>query len=371
MSHWLSDAVRALRRGAAPAPVEFHVRCGCGATLNGLRTRNHQELVCEHCAQRLFILPISAYPPGRAAVHTPATRPPAQAGVAIGKTARQKPAKQAKQSSPPAARLAGIRQQSMARAGRGLRRLCTPFRLVILATSLVLIATGAWMSHARAIAQARITLSESGRKGREALHNGDYTVAAADLERACRALDLLGRNDVEARGLRQMRREATALSQLAPHNLFELIGEAIQTRERPGGMDWPEAFRGTYHGTWVILDTTAQRPLAAGAASQTQLEIPLIVQGQPVSLRADFSAFEHLLIDAQPKRVVFAAQLEDCRASAADPAGWEIIFKSETAFLWSDAKSYLGSGFGAGDPAEDAQTEQTLATQMRLLGIEP
>jgi hypothetical protein len=264
-------------------------------------------------------------------------------------------------------RLAELRQ----RAQSGLKRLFTPVRLVLLAMGLVLLATGSWIVHSRALAQARVTLAEATKKGRDALENQEYHVAADEFERACQALDLLGRDDAEARSLRQARRESAVACQLAPHSLFELVGEAIQTRDHPGGLDWSEAFRGTYQGTWVILDTTALLPANRDDKRANRLDVSLVVQGEPVALLADFRAFEHLLIDAQPRRVVFAAQLDDCRPTQTATPGWELVFKSETAFLWSDATLYRGLGFGSDDPADEEAFTQTLATQTRLLGIEP
>src|SRR5579871_2886385 len=62
MPHWFSQAAHAFRPLAPAVPVEFQLECICGRTINGVRTKERQLIVCSSCAHQLFVMPVSVYP---------------------------------------------------------------------------------------------------------------------------------------------------------------------------------------------------------------------------------------------------------------------------------------------------------------------
>jgi len=241
----------------------------------------------------------------------------------------------------------------------------SPLRAVVALIVLFLAITCGWIWHQRALASAHNILIETIPPAREALDRHHLAEAAGYFERAAAAVDTLGRSDPEAQWIRQMQRETRTALNLAPHSLFEMIEEAIDMEENPGPLEWSEAFRFTYEGAWVIIDTSAVRPPEAGASTPDRVELPFTIRGQPVSLLVDLRPFRTVLIDAAPQRMIFAAQLADCHRTADPQPGWEIVLRGETAFLWSDARNLAAVGF-----PEDEGLRQTLTTQSRLLGLE-
>jgi hypothetical protein len=81
---------------------------------------------------------------------------------------------------------------------------------------------------------------------------------------------------------------------------------------------------------------------------------------------ADLLIFEQRNIAAgEPQRVVFAAQLSDCRLEAGPAPLWRIELRPETGFLWAGADTYRLLGL----PSDD-DSLRVLAEQSRLLEIE-
>ena len=357
MTNWLQQASEVLRRGSKQPPVEYHLNCVCGRPFDGFRTKVSQRLVCQWCSNTLFVLPVSAYP-------RPKQRP-AEALV-VRQAAGTKGQKKKSAPLPPQPSAAAVWADRTGRqftaAGRWLRRQFTPLRIVILCMGLVVVATGFWMVHLRSLDRARQILTDVVPRAKEALQQPDFITAAERLEAVVAALDLLGRDDAEARGLRQMRIEAVAASRLAPGSVFDLVQEALQAEKSASGLDWADAFRHTYLDSWLVLDSNA---LQADAAAGLQVDLALVVKGHPVQLAADLKPLQRFLVDGAPRRVIFAAQLADCRPAATGD-GWEVVLQPGTAFLWSSGETLRNLGVPV-----DESTAQVLATQSRLLGLSP
>jgi hypothetical protein len=241
----------------------------------------------------------------------------------------------------------------------------TPLRQVTLAIACVLTATGLWIWHVRSLATAQATLDTASKQAAAAWESHDVPEAARHYAAVRTALDQLGRRDKEAQRWRQWAREVGALNQLCPQAPFQFVTEAIQARDSAGGLDWKEAFRITYQGSWIVIDTTATVP-ADKHEKQTRIELPMRVRGEPVALVVDFRAFERVLVDGNPQRVIFAAQLADCRPAADKAPGWETVLKSDEAFLWAGPATLAELGFEL-----DESTEKILSAQAKLMGVEP
>ncbi|HVW02899.1 MAG TPA: hypothetical protein VHB77_21245 [Planctomycetaceae bacterium] len=355
--------------------MEFHLICGCGRVIDGERTSNYQQVVCPGCSQRLFVLPVSPYPRPKARKRDkpqPDETPQPRRNRKSRLRGRDKTKAKTETPAKPDRATKAKESRKDAKGGTddrmAIRRrppFFTPLRQVTLATACVLTATGLWLWHMQSLAAAQATLDSSAKLATAAWDAHDVPEAAKHYAAMRAAVDQLGRRDPEARRWRQWARETGAINHLCPQAPLQLVTEAIQARDAAGGLDWKEAFRITYQGSWMVIDTTATVP-ADVKEQQTRIELPMRVREEPVSLVVDFHAFERVLVDGNPQRVIFAAQLADCRPAGMKGPGWEIVLKSDTAFLWANPATFADLGFDL-----DESTQKVLNAQAKLLGIEP
>ncbi len=76
MSGWLTTATNAFRKKVDAPAQTFEIRCGCGKSLSGERTRAEQTATCPACKSALFVLPASVYPIPRSPVQKKVVRAP-------------------------------------------------------------------------------------------------------------------------------------------------------------------------------------------------------------------------------------------------------------------------------------------------------
>jgi hypothetical protein len=256
MSGWLTTAANVFRKRNEEPPQAFDLRCLCGRTVSGRRTRAAQSAICPACGSALFVLPESVYPLPRAPAAkkvVPAKRAtrdvPAERSSEAGsghssddapeianRTERSAPARSATRA--PQARASPPLTEQLpqpippAHFGRRRRRLFTPVRLALLGVALVVTATAWWLLHLQALDRARDVLATVPRLADEALAEGDFNAAARQFARLGRALDVIGRDDSQSRRWRQMARETTAAADLASgslHAFAELPASDMET----------------------------------------------------------------------------------------------------------------------------------------------
>ena len=376
MRNWFAAAAQAIQRRPPEEPQDFEVRCGCGRTVTGKRMKSHQRIACPACNAWLFVLPASVYPPllkptataSKAVRHkrvaneaeTPVAVAPPRVAQATATPDPPRP-KPVRELAPLVKEQVGHIKQWW----RGLK-LITPFRAVLLAVVALIGGTTYWVVHSRTLDQAALTITDAVKKGEAALREDDVHEAARQFGLAARALDLLGRDDPQARGIRQVAHETTATSQLAVRTLHEMLGEAIDAGGESADSTWPETFRGSYRDMWVVLDTTVTRAAEASDSPIHVIDCPVVVGKSRASVIAELTAFKVLPQDGKPRRVVFAAQLEDCRPDPSQPHTWLIVLRPDTGFLWSNQEPFQALGF-----APDAKSDAALAEQTKLLGIVP
>lgn len=364
MPGWLSAAGKAFQRRPVKEPQRFDLRCLCGTALAGERVDSCQRLICPNCKTPHFILPASVYPP----LKTPKPAKLKQTlpkGIVPQRVVESTP-KGGRASPAAAVRPAPERVRVFPWLKQWVLRKClTPVRLVLLSVLCVMGGTAYWMVHTRAVQNAQIEIAAALKRGQEALSRKDFAAAADELDRACLALDVLGRDDGQARAIRQQRREAQAACHLALKTLYELLDEAsAQNSSASQGKDWAETFRASYKDSWMVFEATVTRTNEPLPAPRFRIDFPIVSAQQRAVLLADLRVFDGLPVERPSQRVIFAAQLEDCRRDPQSANTWQIVLRPDTAFLWSDAESYK-----ALDVALDGQSMQTLAEQTTLLGI--
>jgi hypothetical protein len=385
MSGWLTTATNAFRKKVDAPAQTFEIRCGCGKSLSGERTRAEQTATCPACKSALFVLPASVYPIPRSPVQKKVVRAPRpdeedETSATATKSTKPDPAdvggpRRRPRSSAAPSRVATAApepsfaervQQAFepANLDRLRRKLLTPLRLVLLGVALVIVATIWWIGHLRALDRARDTLASVPRQAEESLQEGDAPEAARKFALLRHAVDLLGRDDPQSRRWRQLARETAAIADLAAAPLHDILLEAAEAPDRSA---WANQFRVNYRDGWVLIDAPVSRATDGSDTARLTVDFPLVVGEHLGRLVAELPALEPAVAaDGSARRVIFAAQLADCRLESGPDPIWRIELRPETGFLWTGAETYQALGM-----PPDESSSKTLAGQAQLLGIEP
>ena len=387
MNRWLAAAESLLGRRASDPPPAWQVHCVCGRIATGQRSRVVQTPICPGCRASLFILPTSVYPrpksPKRKVVAAPRPQtefvaplpsdsadlpgePPHAAGAVRLKEAVESPSRQA--ALPPAPRT--IRQMVRAAAGevdldRLRRKIFTPVRLVLAGVFAVIVLTAWWIVHLRGLDHAERMVVSATRAGEQALANHDLAEAARQYRMVRSSLDTLGRNDPQSRLLRQTASEFMAAADLSRVSLFDMLHEANDAASGRTSLTWSETFRLSYRNTWVVLDAPVSRSVDQSSRHRFEIDFPLSLEPEQAVVVGDLQIFEKAIAtDGTAKRVIFAAQLDDCRRESDLEGPWTISLQPATGFLWSSPERLELLGVGVDDA-----TKRILDEQAGLLGI--
>jgi hypothetical protein len=202
------------------------------------------------------------------------------------------------------------------------------------------------------------------KQAQRALDENDLVEAARRFQDVRAALDLLGRSDSHARALRQTAKEITASAELARSSLFEILHEAVATTARSGETMWSDTFRSSYRDEWVLIDAQVIRSADSSTGQRFEIDFPLSTGAERVLIVGDLACFEQAVPGGSPRRVIFAAQLDEFSHQAnQDEAAWRIVLRPATAFLWSAPENLERLGF---DVVDD-DTKRVLAEQSSLL----
>jgi hypothetical protein len=245
------------------------------------------------------------------------------------------------------------------------RKVFSPVKLVLAGVAAVVALTTWWIVHLRNLDEAERIVVASARLGDAALQDHDLTEAARQYKKVRRALDLLGRSDPQARVLRQTAAETSAAADLSRASLFELLHDAAEAETGKTHLTWNETFNSSYRDEWVVLDAQVSRSADPAAGRRYVVDFPLAEGRNRAVLVADLAAFDKALsAGGNPQRVVFAAQLDDCRRDPKNADTWLIVLRSKSGFLWSSGDNLELLGVNVDD-----ETRQILADQSRHLGI--
>ncbi len=248
----------------------------------------------------------------------------------------------------------------------------TPFRLVIGGIAVMLTVTGIFVVHSRNMEQARKTVRMEFAAGLEALQEDDAAAAREHFEKAAAAANRLGSADTRSRKARQLLHETTAMTQLSPASLLEMLEQAEEVINGKHPEQWDDRFRATYTGTWIVLEAPIRRPVdpeerpSAGPreTSSVVIDLPLVVgeTGRPVHVIATVPTEAAASFSAEPQPAIFAAALTGCRLG---PSGeeWQVTLDSGSGFLWSDIDNLRRLGFLDSPWVSEAEVQQLLETQ--------
>ncbi|MDB5339492.1 MAG: hypothetical protein JWN70_5111 [Planctomycetaceae bacterium] len=377
MAGWFSRVLQG-NEPAEAEPVEFSLTCRCGNTVTGIRGQRMHVAVCRECRYQICVLPVSPYP--RPKVRTPKKKVPKPASRrdVAGEDVRTPPPipkrasrrdGEARPSEPAPKKSTRIEPKSSQAAPREpqftapRRRIVTPLRLIAVGMLGVVTLAGWWVGHRRAVGQAVVTFAEAAKAGRAALAESDFGSADLQLRRAVTALELLGRDDREARQVRQLAREAAAAHGLALSSLFELISET-RGAQKISPNNWQQTIKQSYQGRWFLLETNGLQ-FTTGDPPQWRFSVPLIPGTEPLQISGDLATWSRLFGSTPPTHVIIAGQLDEIRSLGnGTDQGLEIVLKKESLCLWTNAEVYSVLG---GTLDEGSLT--TLKAQAQLLGI--
>jgi hypothetical protein len=396
MVNWLAKATEALRRAPPPEPEPYEVACVCAHRISGTRTRAFQVVRCNRCGNYVFVLPRDVYPQpkpkkkaaskGVSAIRGESTPPPASPGVAptapsrrslaagSGEVAAQgAPAVQAAPAASPVSTASDssseIRIEAIELTSRG--SLFTPVRVVACAIFGVVILTGYFVWQSQRKEKAALTLREHLDAGDAAFRASKFEEAAAEYQQAAQAVDILGRDDVESRVVRQKAKELNAIAHLSRLSLYDLCEEA-RLAVAEGETKWNERFDRNHRDTWIIVEGDIVSDAGPDGTQQSLIRYPFpIADGAPVILDARLKALEPRSAVAGSQRVIFAGQLVSFAEEGTKSKAWVLRLKNETAFLWTGDDTYRALGLGSDALRSDEETGRLLAAQGEIVGVKP
>ncbi|MCA9081427.1 MAG: hypothetical protein KDA58_12765 [Planctomycetaceae bacterium] len=426
MSKWFSSAANVFRRDDSSEPQPFQLECDCGQSHVGLRRARSQQIVCKSCGTALFVLPGDVYPPPREsrrklpeAVVTSPDDPiedgepsidDADASVAKTRPTTESPTKSRRierrniDKLPPDMVAVEIDQISVGSTitrkkpgpapaptppppppreplGQQLKRIFTPFRLIVIGCALLLMLTAMWGWKQHAARRALETVQSAIEDGRVAVEEGNWIRARDSFGEAVDAFELLGRTDAEAQEIRQLHREAEVLTRLTGGSVFEVI-EAAEEAYRSSNeedekrkLDRLEShLRDKFSVDWFVIEGPVRRRQIDPAREKSrpfayEIEFPWEPEsGKKVRVVVDFPCLESLVPEKKSKALLLAGKFSQC--SLVDDT-WELRLEPETGFLWVNPVTYRALGF-ANDPLREQEVVDTfLKTQAAAMGMKP
>jgi hypothetical protein len=394
MVHWLAKATEVLRRAPPLEPEPYEVACACAHRISGVRTRVFQVVRCNRCGNYVFVLPRDVYPQpkpkkkaspkGASAIRGESAPPPASPGVApttssrrnLGVGSTEVAAQAAPATSPATAKAVStspgssseIRIEAIELTSRG--SLFTPVRVVACAIFGVVVLTGYFVWQSQRKEKAALTLREHLDAGDAAFRASKFDEAAAEYQQAAQAVDILGRDDVESRVVRQKAKELNAIAHLSKLSLYDLCEEA-RLAVAEGETKWNERFDRNHRDTWIIVEGDVVSDAGPDGTQQPLIRYPFPIDGPPVILDARLKTLEPRSAVAGPQRVIFAGQLVSFAEEGTKSKAWVLRLKDATAFLWTGDDTYRALGLGSDALRSDEDTSRLLAAQGEIVGVKP
>jgi hypothetical protein len=392
MVNWLTKATEALRKPPPPEPEPYDVSCACTHRISGMRLTAFQVVRCNRCGNFVFVLPQDVYPKpapkakkkappkspfeaARDSAGSLQTMPPAvpsrQNLPPTGAKVAEKPAPAASSTKPAPASASEIRIEAIEVAPQLKRSVFSPVRLVAFAIFGVVALTGYLIWQGQLKEKAALTLRQHLEAGETALHAGKYADAATEYQLASEAVDRLGRDDVESRGVRQKAKELNAIAHLSSLSLYELCEDA-RLAVAAGDSKWSERFDRLHKNSWVVIEGDVVSDAGSDGTPQALIRYPFpIIGNAQVILDARLKALQPTSATAAPQHVMFAAQLVSFAEEGPKNKVWVLKFNDASAFLWTGTDTYRALGLGADDLRSDDETSRLLAAQAEIVGVKP
>ncbi len=370
---------------AASPPAEkedFDIACGCGQHVTGVRQPLPQVARCAMCQEEFLILPANPYPPLQAAgkvrrkkkSRTAASKYPLMAIVGIAwkiiKPALAWPVLLSRAVARGTRSAATMIYGNLLATVRVIRSQFTLLRIVIVSMLALVGGTIYWQLQRADIEAAKVQANTSYERGIEALKRKDTVTALQEFEQSRSAMDLLQRDDLLARKVRQYAKELRVATSLSTDSFFDVLAVAVQERQKRGDPAWQEYFSRQYKDDWLILELKGTNIPTQTADTRRSMVFPGFYMGQPVAIDIPANIVEHISEVQEDVAFVMAVQWKECQFEEKPRPRWIVRFDNETAFLWVNYETYQTTGYATEEFPADEELRQILERQAKLVGIE-
>lgn len=217
---------------------------------------------------------------------------------------------------------------------RRIRRQVTPFRLLMLAVTIVITLTAAWMLHRRQLEQARIAWRSALDETELVLSDRNFGQLEQILLKADQAARTLGRRDLEVGAVRNLLRQTTAINGLNSDDIYSELSTAYSA---DGQLD-PGRVEGLCRDVCTGWHVFECRLLSVpetdfGVAGMLELDYPIRVHSHKVRILADSSLLNSALVAAPDSTLIFAASIESCSGPDSVTQQWVLRLRSDSCAL--------------------------------------
>jgi hypothetical protein len=194
-----------------------------------------------------------------------------------------------------------------------------------------------WLTSNRARERAEVQLKQALEESEQKFFDGQYADAYRILQTADEAIRILAVTDNRADQVRNMLRQADALSHLLDASVMHVVEAGEKVIQKSGLAAWNGDFAVNYEGRWIVM----------------QIQVPATVQSDS-EIRYEWMVDEHSIVldglgtiagwvrkKSQLNEMIFAARLQGCRRDSQAGNIWVVEFDPKSAFLWTDETSLI------------------------------
>lgn len=232
--------IKARLQGGADAAVAvpYELKCECGTIVTGMRRKSWIESECPECCQTLFVLAANTYPatksvPSEVLGGTMTDR----LKTVVQELFPKKSSTTKKKSKSRSKTDDAVEVEAVAKPRRKLslpridilgflKRTFSPFRLLMMAMTIVVGFTIYWMTYQNTVENARQTWLKSPEEIERLLEDREMIDLQQALESAVQAADVLQRNDPESRRVRNLLEETVGINTIASGDLLNGFHQA-------------------------------------------------------------------------------------------------------------------------------------------------
>ncbi|MFN0198420.1 MAG: hypothetical protein ACKVT0_16870 [Planctomycetaceae bacterium] len=361
---------------------DFDITCCCGQHIAGARQPQPQVALCAMCQEEFLILPANPYPPLQAAgtarrkkkSKSAASKYPLMATVGVAwkviKPAITWPVVLSKTVAQVSVYAATKTYKRLLAAARFVRAQFTLLRIVIVSMLALVGGTVYWQLQRADVEAAKVQASASYERGLAALKQNDALTALQEFEQSRAAMDLLKRDDLLARKVRQYARELRVATSLSTDSYFDILDEAIDVRLKRGDSAWQEYFARQYKDDWLILELKGTGIPTPQTDEHQSMMFPGFHKGQPVAIEIPAQIVRHIPESQDDLSLVMAVQWKECQFEETPRPRWIVRFADETAFFWVNYETYQSTGYSTGEFPADDELRHIFDRQAAFMGID-
>ena len=342
--------------------VPFELPCDCGHRVTGIRRTSYQVATCSACDASVYVLPVNVYPAtkrirsevldGSVVSRLSAIvqelvvgEPDVTTGTEIEKKpvaaegrrrttsaadakadsdssddeetpkqGRRRAAAQPKLSPAAAAIVADpiLVEEPVVRVPRPgisvvIRRVFTPFRLMMLSAVILVAATGWWVVSERRYDEARKTFRREMDVAESALNDKDLAALETSLTKAVAAAETLQRDDAESRRATALLQQTLAVQNLSSTDLVSLLSGNLSVNGTLSPTKAAAAAESLV-GKWFVFDCNFE-----SGEEDLRADMPLIIDSVPVIITIKSSALRRAVAAMPQSPLLIVASVESSR----------------------------------------------------------